>query len=158
MNETLAPILYAEDDENDAFLMERAFQRVGLKNPLQIVADGQEAIDYLAGEGRYADRGEFPVPCLLLLDVQLPRKSGLEVLKWLRNTPAVCTLPAVMLTSSAQDTDVHRAYIMGANGYLVKPGGPDDLETLVRAIRDYWVLANRGVADCLKFAVPPDAP
>jgi DNA-binding response OmpR family regulator len=138
----IAPILYAEDDENDAFLMERAFRLAEIENPLEIVVDGQLAIDYLSGTKKYADRTRFPLPRLLLLDVNLPRKSGLEVLKWVRSTPATCTMPVLILTSSSQEKDIHRAYILGVNSYLVKPGKPDELLDLVNSIKDFWLTMN----------------
>lgn len=79
-----APILYADDDENDVFFLKRAFADAGITNVIEAVADGQQAIDYLAGQGRYSDRARYPLPCLVMLDIQLPRKSGMEVLRWLR--------------------------------------------------------------------------
>ncbi len=96
---TTRTILYAEDEEDDIFFMQRAFSAAGITYPLITVPDGQEAIDYLQGGGRYANRDEFPVPYLLLLDLNLPRKSGLDVLKWIRNEPAVSTLPVIVLSS-----------------------------------------------------------
>jgi len=136
-------ILYAEDDENDVFLMKRAFRQAGIENPPEIVTDGQAVIDYLSGTNGYADREKFPLPTLLLLDLKLPIKSGLEVLKWIRSTPSCCTLPVIMLTSSNQNSDIHRAYILGANSYLVKPGKPDQLLTMVNTIKDFWLTLNQ---------------
>ena len=138
-----ALILYAEDDENDVFLMQHAFRKAGIENPLQIVTDGQSAIDYLQGKNGFEDRQHFPVPSLLLLDLKLPLQSGLDVLKWIRSSPAWCTLPVIMLTSSNQDSDIHRAYILGVNSYLVKPGKPDDLLAMVNTIRDFWLNFNQ---------------
>jgi CheY-like chemotaxis protein len=136
-------ILYAEDDENDAFLVERAFNQAEISNPLLIVPDGNEAIQYLAGTGKYADRKNHPLPCLVLLDLKMVGKSGLEVLKWIRNQPSVCTLPVIMLTSSHLDADVHRSYLLGANGFLVKPNTPDAMLIMAKAIKDYWLRLNR---------------
>lgn len=135
-------ILYAEDDTNDAFLLARAFEKVGIDWPLRVVNDGEEAIAYLAGLPPFADRVQHPLPGLLLLDLKMPRKTGLEVLKWVRTTPQVCTLPVLMLTSSSQETDVHRAYLLGANGYLVKPNDPRELLSMVEAIRSFWLQKN----------------
>jgi CheY-like chemotaxis protein len=139
----LRPVLYAEDEEDDSFFMKRAFAEAGISHPLKIVDDGQEAIDYLSGTGRYADRNEYPLPCLLLLDLNLPRKSGLEVLKWIRNDTSISTLPVIVLTSSLQDADIHRAYVQGANAYLVKPSAPDELAQIVKTIGDFWLNKNR---------------
>src|SRR5687768_11684350 len=136
-------ILYAEDEESDAFFVQRAFAQAGITQRLVIVPNGQAAIDYLAGKSAYADRTKHPLPSLVLLDLNMPGLSGLDVLKWIRMTPTVCTLVVVMLTSSNQDTDVHRAYQQGANGYLVKPGDIDSILTMARAIKDYWIEQNR---------------
>jgi CheY-like chemotaxis protein len=137
-----SPVLYAEDEENDVFLMQRAFKKAGVTNPLRTVADGAQAIRYLQGDGEYADRARHPLPCLLLLDLNLPRKTGLEVLKWTRAQPAFRTLPIIFLTSSNQDRDIGSAYQLGANGYLVKPAGPERLLELVVSLRDSCLLAD----------------
>jgi CheY-like chemotaxis protein len=131
-----APVLYVEDEDNDVFLMHRAFQKAGVANPLHVARDGSEAMRYLSGQGDFADRERFPLPCLLLLDLNLPRRSGLEVLKWTRDQPALRAIPIVILTSSSQDRDIASAYSLGANGYLVKPPSPDKLLELVTALRD----------------------
>lgn len=136
------PILYAEDEENDILFMERAFKLAGVQNPLITVANGQLAIDYLSD---VATREPHQLPCLTLLDLKMPLKSGLEVLKWIRSQPATCALPVIVLSSSDHDTDIHRAYIQGVNGYLVKPGNPRELETMVRALKDYWLTFNRSM-------------
>jgi CheY-like chemotaxis protein len=136
-------ILYAEDDENDAFLIERAFKKAGISNRLVVVSDGNAAVEYLAGEGKYAARDTYPLPGLILLDLNIPGKSGLEVLKWIRVHPLVSMLLVVVLTSSNQESDIHRAYIQGTNGYLVKPRTPDEMLVMARAIKDYWLTLNR---------------
>ena len=140
------PILYAEDDDNDAFLIQRAFKQAEIHNPLVIVPDGNAAIEYLSGTGKYARRGEHPLPCLVLLDLKMPGKSGLEVLEWIRTQPTVSTLPALMLTSSNQESDIRRAYVLGANGYLLKQNRPDEMLVMAKAIRDYWLTLNRNPA------------
>jgi len=144
------PILYAEDEENDAFFMQRAFRQAGISTPLVIAANGQEAVDYVFGAGRFADRTAHPSPCLVLLDLNMPRLSGIEVLKQIRMTPTTAALPVVVITSSAHDSDIHRAYVQGANGYLVKPSKPDELLAMVKAIKDYWLIHNRAADDNLK--------
>lgn len=136
-------ILCAEDDANDAFLLGRAFERVGIEWPLRVVSDGVEAVSYLSGQSPFDDRARFPLPALLLLDVKMPRKNGLEVLTWVRALPEFRTLPVLMLTSSSQEQDVHRAYALGANGYLVKPNDPRDLLSMVESIRAFWLQQNR---------------
>jgi len=137
------PILYAEDDENDTFLVTRAMEQAAVANPLVSVPDGRRAMDYLSGKGPYLDRVQHPLPCLALLDLNMPGKSGLDVLKWIRATAEIKTLPVLILTSSALETDVREAYLHGANGYLVKPGGPGDLLAMVRSIKAFWFEQNR---------------
>jgi CheY-like chemotaxis protein len=136
------PVLYAEDEENDAFLMQRAFAKAFVSNPLQIVVDGAAAIRYLSATGEFADRERFPSPCLLLLDLNLPRNSGLEVLKWARAQSAFQALPIVILTSSSQDRDIGSAYALGANGYLVKPPSSERLIELVTELRDVCLVPD----------------
>jgi CheY-like chemotaxis protein len=144
MNPSKKVILYAEDNDSDAFLITHAFKKAGIEHAVVVVPNGQAAIQYLSGEGEYADRERYPLPSLVLLDLNMPGVSGLEVLKWIRTTPSVCTLVAVMLTSSNQDTDIHRAYMQGANGYLVKPGSLDAIISMAQSIKDYWLTQNRG--------------
>src|SRR5262245_27131691 len=107
-------ILYVEDEETDAFFVQRAFQQAGVDQRLVIASNGQEGIDYLCGNGGFADRTKHPLPLIVLLDLNMPGVSGLEVLKWIRSTPAVCTLVVIVLTSSNQESDVQRAYRHGA--------------------------------------------
>jgi CheY-like chemotaxis protein len=134
-----APILYAEDDEDDVFLMKRAFKLVGIDHPLRIVPDGKSAIEFLSALDGRSTREEFPMPCLLLLDLKMPRESGFDVIRWARACPATSALPIVVVTSSNQESDMHRAYLLGANGYVIKPGRPDELLLAVKGIRNYWL-------------------
>ena len=157
---SLQPVLYAEDEDNDVFLMQRAFAKAGVANPLQVVIDGAAAIRYLSGSDEFADRKRFPMPCLVLLDLNLPRRSGLEVLKWLREQGSFQKLPVVMLTSSSQDRDIGSAYVLGANGYLVKPPSSDKLMELVSTLRDVCLVPNpptQGWFD-IKGNQPPPTP
>jgi CheY-like chemotaxis protein len=147
----LKPILYAEDEENDVFFLRRAFQQANISHPLVVVSDGQEAIDYCCGSGRYMNRSEHPLPCLLLLDLNMPRKSGIEVLEWIRKESPVCTLPVIVLTSSLQDTDINRAYIHGANAYVAKPSQPEGLIAVAKTVKDFWLTLNRTAQKCPDF-------
>lgn len=127
-------ILYAEDDENDAFFMQRALTRMGRRGDLRVVQNGELATCYLSGTGNFARREEFPLPGWLLLDVKMPAMSGLEVLAWVRQRAEFNGLPVVMLTSSTQQTDVEFAAAHGANAYLVKPSRADSLPELLTAL------------------------
>jgi CheY-like chemotaxis protein len=149
---SLKPILYAEDDENDAFLMDRVFQKLKVPNRLQVVADGKLAIAYLAGSAPYQSRETYPLPVLLLLDLSLPGRHGLEVLKWIKGEPALTTLPVVVLSSSNQQSDVHRAFLLGAQGFIVKPGDPDELSRIVQVIQAYWLGEIRPTQPFVDFA------
>ncbi len=135
-------ILLAEDNSTDALMIRRAFRKANLLNPIQVVDDGDKAVAYLSGQGPYADREKCPFPVLLLLDLKLPRRSGLEVLEWLRQQKSLKRLPVVVLTSSKESSDVNRAYDLGANSYLVKPVDFDPLLEMVKALGLYWLVMN----------------
>src|SRR2546421_4942592 len=134
-----AVILLAEDREDEVTLLRRAFAKANFLNPLHVVSNGDEAIDYLKGEGKYANRGEYPLPSLLLLDLKMPRKDGFEVLHWIRKQPDLSALRVIVLTSSDQIRDVNRAYEMGANSFLVKPVDFGSFVEVTRALRGYWL-------------------
>lgn len=114
-------ILLAEDNADDVDMFRRAFKQAYIEAPLHVVSDGEEAMAYLNGEGKFANRAEFPLPDLLLLDLKMPRKNGFEVLAWLRTHPTLCPLRTVVLTTSEDIKDVNRAYAFGANSFLTKP-------------------------------------
>jgi CheY-like chemotaxis protein len=135
-------ILLVEDSDDDVFLIARAFKNVGLISPVVRASHGQEAIDYLSGQGRYSDRVKFPFPALVLLDVKLPFVSGLEVLAWIREQSAFVGLPTIMFTTSNQDSDVKRAYAAGANAYIVKPANFEECTRLAGLIKQFWVESN----------------
>jgi len=134
------PVLYGEDDENDVFLVQRAFKNAGIENPLKVARTTDEAIEYM----RSAGRGQNPIPSLILLDLNLPRTSGFEVLKWIRQQPRLGKAPVLIFTSSAREEDVEKGYELGANAYLVKPSDPEKLFEMVRVLKDFWLVQNRG--------------
>ena len=136
-------ILLVEDELDDAQLLIRAFRKAGIGNPVQHVEDGEMAIAYLAGQEPFADRGQSPYPTVILLDLKLPRRSGFEVLEWLRAQPGLRRLPVVVLTSSGQTEDVNRAYDLGANSYLVKPATAAALQEMVKSLNAYWIAINK---------------
>jgi CheY-like chemotaxis protein len=136
-------ILLVEDSPDDVLLVQRAFRKVGATSPMHVVPDGEQAMAYLAGIGVYADRDRHPLPSLVLLDLKLPRRSGFEVLEWVRRQPGLRRLPVVVLTGSDEAADVDRAADLGANSYLVKPVGFDPLLEIVRNLRLYWLTLNQ---------------
>jgi CheY-like chemotaxis protein len=138
-------ILLVEDDPGDVFRIQRAFRKTNLASSLEVVTDGEKAIYYLSGEEPYQDRDRYPLPSLVLLDLKLPRRSGFEVLSWLRNESNIKHLPVVVLTSSDQQVDIERAYALGANSYLAKPPDPSVLVEMVRVVGLYWLSFNRSL-------------
>jgi CheY-like chemotaxis protein len=137
-----ATILIVEDNPDDVFFMRRACKAANIQNPIQVAADGQEAIEYLAGEGKFSDRKQFPVPCLVLLDLKLPRKTGQQVLTWIRHQRHYATLIVIALTTSREPKDISSIYGAGANAYLVKPSSPAALAEMMTAIRAFWISQN----------------
>lgn len=129
-------ILYVEDDDNDVFLFQRAFTKAGSSHLIHVVTDGLCAIEYMTGEGRYANRTVYPLPKLMVVDLKMPRMSGFELLNWVRQRPRFSKLPFVLLSSSNYSTDIHAAFVQGANGYLVKPS---DSSELIQRLRDLVV-------------------
>jgi CheY-like chemotaxis protein len=138
-----AVILLAEDEEDYVLLIQHAFAQARIPNPLHVVWNGQEAIAYLKGEGKYANRDEYPLPDLFLLDLKMPRVNGFEVLSWLRAQPGLATLRVLVLTSSDELRDVNEAYRLGANSFLVKPLDFQDFTSLSRLVNDFWLQASR---------------
>jgi CheY-like chemotaxis protein len=136
-------ILLVEDEDNDVFLMRRAARAVGIENPFRVAYNGQEAIDYLSGVGQYMDRLRFPVPCVILLDLKLPRVMGLEVLKWIREQPELRTVVVIVVSSSSLDSDIQTAYRLGANSYLIKPCTYEQLSEMMTGIKLYWLDLNQ---------------
>ncbi len=137
-------VLLVEDDPNDIVLTRRAFRKAELPEPIAIVEDGKQAVAYLGATGEFADRRAHPLPDLVLLDLKLPRMTGLEVLAWLRQQPSLQRLPVVVLTSSREISDVNRAYELGANSYLGKPVTFDSLARIVSDLDRYWGELNVG--------------
>jgi CheY-like chemotaxis protein len=136
-------ILVAEDDEDYVLLIRQVFQKAHIPNPIQVVWNGEEAIWYLKGVGKYANRDEYPLPDIFLLDLKMPRVNGFEVLKWVRAQPSLSALRILVLTSSDEIRDVNEAYQLGANSFLVKPMDFEDFTNLSRLIADFWFRASR---------------
>ena len=141
-------ILHVEDDENDIFFLKHAFDKAGILSPMHIAKDGQQAVDYLAGVGKFSDRSSHPLPWLIILDLKLPRKSGIEVLKWLRADSGLPILPVLILSSSGQSDDVDQAYALGANCFVVKPSSVSERVRLAGTIKEFWLGFNRPPSEC----------
>jgi CheY-like chemotaxis protein len=131
-------ILLVDDCESSLFLMHTAFKMAKCDNPLQDAHDGEEAIAYLKGEGPYGDRNKFPLPTVMLLDLNMPKKNGFDVLAWVRAQPVLKRLTIVIVTASERIEDVERAFDLGANSFLVKPIELDKLAAMMRCLCD-WI-------------------
>ncbi|MBD2026161.1 response regulator [Leptolyngbya sp. FACHB-711] len=135
-------ILLVEDNPKDVFLVQRAFRKAEITVSIQVVNDGDSAVMYLSGHAPYTNRSLHPFPALILLDLKLPRRSGAEVLMWLRQQPTIKRIPVVILTSSREFTDVNHVYDLGANAYMVKPPTFDDLVTMLKTLDLHWLKYN----------------
>jgi CheY-like chemotaxis protein len=135
-------VLVVEDSEDDLFLMRMACKRTGIPHKLMFATDGDAAIHYLSGTGPFTDRAMNPVPDLVFLDIKLPKRDGHQVLGWIREQPTYKTLPVVMLTASARNTDVNRAYELGVTSYLRKTANQAEFGQAVRIILKYWLELN----------------
>jgi CheY-like chemotaxis protein len=133
-------VLLVEDDLNDIFLVKRAFKMARLETPLQVVTDGEEAIQYLKGAGKYADRKLHPVPQLVVMDIKMPRRTGFDVLEWIKQDHMLRRIPIVIVSSSDRPQDINRAYELGANAYMIKPVDYRAVEHLFESITHYWGL------------------
>jgi CheY-like chemotaxis protein len=136
-------ILVAEDDDDYALILETAMKALGWQNPIRMVSSGTEAIDYLLGEGKYADRTAFPFPSIMFVDVKMPGVSGFDVLRWMRQHPQCSGLPTMMLSSSDDNKDTRLAYELGANAYFVKPADISDLKAMLKAAYEFWALCAK---------------
>lgn len=136
-------ILHADDDENDVIFLNYAFKQANIPTRLLSVSDGQQVVDYLSGQGNYANRAQHPFPALVLLDLKMPRMNGLQTLSWIRARPAFQPLIVILFTASANQTDIEQAYRLGANSFIIKPAGMDRLTDLMKALYAYWFGCNR---------------
>jgi len=142
----LTSVLLVEDDETDVLLLQRAFKNAEIPNPLEITRDGQEAIDFLS---RARNPGADFLPALILLDLKMPRKSGMDVLAWKREQQVIATLPVIVFSSSAHRDDVERAYALGANAFLVKPPSLGERLKLIGFMKQ-WLAFNQPPLACIE--------
>jgi len=136
-------ILLIEDNIDDERLTLRALRRNNIMNEVVVACDGQEAVDYLFGTGSFSGRDMSVMPAVVILDLKLPRLSGLEVLKKIRTEPATKRLPVVVLTSSEDHTQVEESYALGANSFIQKPTDPTEFSEMILQVAMYWLLLNR---------------
>ena len=136
-------ILLAEDDPDHVTLILRAFRKGALVNPIFVVRDGEEVVQYLRGVGKFENRDEYPLPSLLLLDLRMPKMNGFEVLDWIRHHPYFSRLRVVVLTTSEDIREVNRAYQLGANSFLVKPTDLGGFTAIANAIQGHWLWLSK---------------
>lgn len=134
-------ILLAEDNENDVELTLTALQECRLSNEVEVVRDGAEALDYIYQRGQYSGKGNC-LPCVILLDLKMPRVDGLEVLRQIKSDPALRHIPVVMLTSSREEKDLILSYNLGVNAFVVKPVNFDQFLQAIRALGMFWAIVN----------------
>lgn len=147
-------ILLVDDNRMDVELTLDAFAEAHLTNPIHVARSGQEALDYLFGDGEYADRQQHPLPDVVLLDLKMPGIDGFEVLRRIKDAPSTRRIPTVVLTSSREDGDRAMSYDIGANSYLVKPVSFEGFVTVLRSIANYWLTVNVGPPDERPGIVP----
>lgn len=131
--------MLVDDDSNDIVLMQHAFASVGLKNPVAILRDGEEAIRYLEGAGEFCDRTRHPIPCMMLIDFKMPKLDGIEVTRWVRDHPLFKKLIVIMISSSGLHPDIECAYEAGVNCYVTKPHDLDERINLIRGLKNWWL-------------------
>jgi two-component system response regulator len=136
------PLLLVDDSADDVDLCIRSLKKAGVMNEIVVAVDGVEALDYLAGTGRWAGRNTREFPAVVLLDLKMPRMDGMEVLQRIRSSPSTRTLPVVILTSSREERDVTRGYDLGANSFLQKPVEFSEFAAAVSHLGVYWLLFN----------------
>ena len=136
-------ILLVEDNPDDVELTLHAFKKSKLVNRIRVIRDGAEALDYLFGGGEFAGRDVLDVPHLVLLDLKLPKVSGIEVLRRIRGDPRTRSIPVVAMTSSREERDIAETYKLGINSYIVKPVDFDQFGKMVEEIGYYWILLNQ---------------
>lgn len=137
------PILIVDDSENDALLFRAALEEAEIVNPLYHATGYDQAMDYFMGWGAYADRAAYPMPLIVFLDINMPGKSGFELLEWIRENEPTKGLVVIMMSGSASEKDIARSYSLGANSYLSKPDTREELLKTLNHFRSYWLELNR---------------
>jgi CheY-like chemotaxis protein len=145
----IVTILLVEDSPDDVFFMKRALNRAGANVSVQVAEDGEAALQYLNGDGAFANRLEFPLPRLILLDLRMPRLPGFEVLKWVRSREEFDCTPVIVFSSSREDSDMKKAYSLGANAFLVKSGDSSQLLDMVKCMVEFWLKHNEAPRECV---------
>ena len=131
--------MVVEDDPNDQFLIEEAFRKIGVTDPIQVVSSGSEAIAYMMGEGKHSDRQKYAYPTFIMTDLKMPNGDGFAVLEFLKGNPQWKVIPTIVLSASADLDDIKKSYMLGASSYHVKPRSHEELRNQLKVINDYWM-------------------
>jgi CheY-like chemotaxis protein len=135
-------VLVAEDQESEVIIYQNAFRRCGISG-IYYVNDGREAVEYLSGDGQYADRQKHPFPTCMLLDLKMPRMDGLDVLQWMLDHPTCRVIPTVMMSNSGIPADINRAYMLGVNAYFTKPTRLQEMVDVLALIHHFWTVSQK---------------
>jgi CheY-like chemotaxis protein len=147
MKSPTAAILLVDDSPDDLDLLKIAFRSIKIANPIQSVNSGNEAIDYLNGEGRFADRTTYPYPTFILTDLKMPNGDGFSVLENLKKNPEWAVIPTVVMSGSVDHDDIKRSYMLGASSYFIKPNDFDGLKLLMQTLHNYWKACETPATD-----------
>jgi CheY-like chemotaxis protein len=150
-------IIIVDDNLTDLLFIEKAFREVGVKDPIHKINGGQEAIDYMMGEGKYSDRGKYAYPTFITVDLKMPGTDGFAVLEHLNKNPEWAVIPTVILSSSRDPDDIKKAYMLGASSYHVKPNSFDALRQQLKVLHDYWMTCEVPEVDSTGHQVPTNS-
>jgi len=150
-------LLIIDDDEDQRFFCKRAFEALGTEYKVQLASNGNEAIDYLQGQGKYADRTAYEFPSYILTDLQMPDGDGFAVLEFIKKNPALSIIPVVMLSTSQDQDDIRHAYLLGASSYFVTPPSVEGLKKLLKNIHNYWVECEVRQVDTEGYALATES-
>ena len=148
--------MVVEDDLNDQVLIEQAFRRIGVTDPIQIVGSGSEGIAYMMGEGKYSDRQKYAYPTFIMTDLKMPNGDGFAVLEFLKGNPQWKVIPTIVLSGSVDLDDIKKSYMLGASSYHVKPQSHEALRNQLRVINDYWMTCQVPEVDSTGKQLPTD--
>lgn len=157
MKKYFATILVVEDDKNDQILIERGFRAVGVASPIHVVGEGAEAIAYMMGEGKFADREKFAYPTFIMTDLKMPKVDGFAVLEFLKGNPEWAIIPTVVFSASSDCDDIKKSYMLGASSYHVKPHGFEELKIQLSALHAYWLTCEVPEVDITGKHLPTDS-
>jgi CheY-like chemotaxis protein len=152
-----ATILVIDDNEDDQTFIVRAFRKIGVTDPIQVISGGNEAIAYMKGEGKYADRAKFAYPTFIMTDLKMPQGDGFAVLYFLKSNPDWAVIPTVVFSASSDLDDIKKSYLLGASSYHLKPHSPEKLQEQVAVLYAYWVTCEVPVVDSTGKQLPTDS-